>query len=100
MYTQVRDGSTYVDEHRTKLGIRTIQFNRSDGKFYLNGQALKLRGLDRHESYPYIGRAAPNRLQTKDADILKRELGVNSCAPRITPRIRNSSTAPTKSAYW
>ncbi|NUR48337.1 MAG: hypothetical protein HOV71_09410 [Hamadaea sp.] len=76
-YTQVRDGSAYVDEHKTRLGIRTIQFSRSDGKFYLNGQPLKLRGLDRHESYPYIGRAAPNRLQVKDADILKNELGVN-----------------------
>jgi beta-galactosidase len=76
-YTQVRDGSTYVDEHRTRLGIRTIQFSRSDGKFYINGQALKLRGLNRHESYPYIGRAAPNRLQAKDADIIKRELGAN-----------------------
>ena len=49
----------------------------TDGRFYLNGQALKLRGLNRHESYPYIGRAAPNRLQVKDADILKKELGVN-----------------------
>ncbi len=77
VFTQVRDGSTYVDEHRTRLGIRTISFNRSDGKFYLNGQALKLRGLDRHESFPYVGRAAPNRLQVKDADILKKELGVN-----------------------
>jgi beta-galactosidase len=77
VYTQVRDGSNNVDEHKTRLGIRTIQFNRNDGKFYLNGQALKLRGLNRHESYPYIGRAAPNRLQAKDADILKQELGVN-----------------------
>jgi len=77
VFTQVRDGATYVDEHRTRLGIRTIQFNRTDGRFYLNGQALKLRGLNRHESYPYIGRAAPNRLQVRDADILKRELGVN-----------------------
>ena len=77
VYTQIRDGSTYVDEQRTRLGIRTIQFNRSDGRFFINGQALKLRGLDRHEQYPYIGRAAPNRLQAKDADILKYELGAN-----------------------
>jgi beta-galactosidase len=76
-YTQVRDGQTYVDEHKARLGIRTIQFNRSDGRFYLNGQPLKLHGLNRHESYPYVGRAAPNRLQVRDADILKRELGVN-----------------------
>lgn len=77
VYTQVRDGSTYVDEYKNRIGIRTIQFNRNDGKFYINGQALKLRGLNRHESYPYVGRAAPNRLQAKDADILKYELGVN-----------------------
>ncbi|HEX6686296.1 MAG TPA: glycoside hydrolase family 2 TIM barrel-domain containing protein [Candidatus Limnocylindrales bacterium] len=77
VYTQVRDGSTYVDEHRTRFGIRTIQFNRTDGRFYLNGSPFKLRGLNRHESYPYIGRAAPNRLQVKDADILKFDLGVN-----------------------
>ncbi|MEU8021862.1 glycoside hydrolase family 2 TIM barrel-domain containing protein [Micromonospora haikouensis] len=77
VYTQVRDGSTYVDEHKTRIGIRTIQFNKSDGKFYINGQALKLRGLNRHESYPYIGRAAPNRLQAKDADIIKYQLGAN-----------------------
>jgi len=60
-----------------RLGIRSIQFNRTDGKFYINGSWLKLRGLNRHESYPYIGRAAPNRLQAKDADMLKYELGVN-----------------------
>lgn len=77
VYTQVRDGATYVDEHKTRLGIRSIQFNATDGKFYINGQWLKLRGLDRHESYPYIGRAAPNRLQVKDADILRYELGIN-----------------------
>ena len=77
VYTQVQDGATFVDEHKTRLGIRSIQFNRTDGKFYLNGQWFKLRGLDRHESYPYIGRAAPNRLQAKDADILKYELGIN-----------------------
>jgi beta-galactosidase len=77
VYTQVKDGANFVDEQKVRLGIRSIQFNSTDGKFYLNGQWLKLRGLDRHESYPYIGRAAPNRLQAKDADMLKYELGVN-----------------------
>ncbi|WP_394841682.1 DUF4982 domain-containing protein [Pendulispora brunnea] len=75
--TQVGDGAALVDERNVRVGIRSIEFRRSDGKFYLNGQWLKLRGLDRHEQYPYIGRAAPNRLQAKDADILKYELGIN-----------------------
>jgi beta-galactosidase len=77
VYTQVRDGATFVDEHRTRVGIRSIQFNATDGRFYLNGQPLKLRGLNRHEQYPYVGRAAPNRLQARDADIIKSELGAN-----------------------
>ncbi|MFN8561899.1 MAG: glycoside hydrolase family 2 TIM barrel-domain containing protein [Anaerolineae bacterium] len=48
-----------------------------DDGFYLNGEHVKLIGLDRHQMFPYIGGAAPARLQRKDADILKYELGLN-----------------------
>jgi len=75
--TQVALGGEVVDDLPVRVGIRTIDFSRSDGKFRINGAWLKLRGLDRHEQYPYLGRAAPNRLQARDADILKNELGVN-----------------------
>jgi beta-galactosidase len=77
VYLQVKDGSTYVDEYRTRMGVRSLTVNKTDGKCYLNGQALKLRGLNRHEMFPYIGRAASKRLQRKDADILKYDLGCN-----------------------
>lgn len=50
---------------------------RKDG-FYLNGKKLRLRGLNRHQSYPYVGYAAPASMQIFDADILKKELGVNA----------------------
>jgi beta-galactosidase len=33
--------------------------------------------LNRHQTYPYFGAAAPARLQRKDAEIIKRELGCN-----------------------
>ena len=46
--------------------------------FYLNGKKLRLRGLNRHQSYPYVGYAAPASMQIFDADILKKELGVNA----------------------
>jgi beta-galactosidase len=59
------------------MGIRSLTMNKNDGKCYLNGEAIKLRGLNRHETYPYIGRAASRRLQRKDADILKYDLGCN-----------------------
>jgi beta-galactosidase len=77
VYTQVQDGETLVDTYTERIGIRSITMSKTDGKFYINGQALKLRGLNRHETYPYIGRAAPRRLQRKDADILKYDLGCN-----------------------
>lgn len=70
-------GQAERDRQATRFGFREAYFNKDDGGFYLNGQRMKLRGLNRHQTYPYIGAAAPARLQRKDADILKDELGVN-----------------------
>ncbi|MBK8024309.1 MAG: glycoside hydrolase family 2 protein [Chloroflexi bacterium] len=69
------DGATRLDDVSTRIGFREAVF-KNDG-FYLNGRHVKLMGLNRHQTYPYIGAAAPARLQRKDADILKDELGVN-----------------------
>ena len=60
-----------VQEH--KVGFRTIEF-KPDG-FYLNGEKTFLRGLNRHQCYPYVGYAVPESLQREDARILKEELG-------------------------
>lgn len=66
---------TLIDHIKVKFGFREAQF-RADG-FYLNGEHIKLRGLNRHQTYPYIGAAASARLQQKDADIVKYDLGCN-----------------------
>jgi len=75
--TQVKMDSVVIDESSEKIGIRSISFNKTDGRFYINGKPLWLCGLNRHETFPFIGRSAANRLQRKDADILKYELGCN-----------------------
>ena len=62
-----------LDVQEKKVGFRTVEF-REDG-FYLNGQKTFLRGLNRHQSFPYVGYAAPEALQRQDARILKEELG-------------------------
>jgi beta-galactosidase len=64
-----------LDDVIVPFGFREAEF-RTDG-FYLNGEKIKLRGVNRHQNYPYIGAAAPARLQRKDADIVKYELGCN-----------------------
>lgn len=65
-----------VDQSVKRIGFRKAEF-RADG-FYLNGRLLKIRGLNRHQSYPYVGYAMPQSMQRLDARILKKELGVNT----------------------
>ena len=65
-----------IDERKICFGFRSVAFTAQG--FYLNGKKLKLRGLNRHQSWPYIGYAAPDRAQALDAEILKNELGCNA----------------------
>ncbi len=62
-----------LDTREDKFGFRTAEFKANE--FLLNGKKVFLRGLNRHQSYPYMGYAAPERLQREDARILKEELG-------------------------
>ena len=64
------------DTFTTRFGFRDAVF-KTDG-FYLNGEKIKLRGLNRHQSWPYVGYAMPKSMQRMDADILKNELGLNA----------------------
>lgn len=77
VYTQIQDGTTYVDEFVDITGFRTVFASKSTGRCYINGQMILMRGLNRHESFPFFGRAAAPRLQRKDADVLKNDLGCN-----------------------
>ncbi|MBE6108285.1 MAG: glycoside hydrolase family 2 protein [Erysipelotrichaceae bacterium] len=65
-----------LDEKVTEFGFRKAEFKK-DG-FYLNDRKVKIRGLNRHQSYPYVGYAMPASQQRLDAEILKNELGVNA----------------------
>ncbi|RYE09865.1 MAG: glycoside hydrolase family 2 protein [Hyphomicrobiales bacterium] len=63
------------DESATTFGFRTAEFT-TEG-FKLNGKLLKLRGLNRHQSFPYVGYALGRAAQERDAEILKHELHLN-----------------------
>ncbi len=69
-------GNEVKDTNTTRFGFRKVEF-RLEG-FYLNGEKFKIRGLNRHQSYPYVGYAMPESMQRADADILKKELGCNA----------------------
>ena len=60
---------------KPRFGLREAVF-KNDG-FYLNQKKIKLQGLNRHQSYPYVGYAMPKSLQIEDAEIIKYDLGCN-----------------------
>jgi beta-galactosidase len=64
-----------VHRRTTRIGFREARF-ALDG-FYLNGKRTQIFGLNRHELYPYIGFAAPARLERRDAEMLRREFNCN-----------------------
>jgi beta-galactosidase len=64
-----------LHRYKTRTGFREARFEL-DG-FFLNGQKLRLFGLNRHEIYPYFGFAASNRTMRQDAIMLRRQLNCN-----------------------
>lgn len=68
--------SKYGQDVKTvRFGFRTCKFTKEG--FFLNNEKIKLIGLNRHQSFPYIGYAAPKALQYFDAEYLKNKCGVN-----------------------
>lgn len=63
------------DAVETRIGFREAKFTRKG--FMLNGNHIKLLGVNRHQSYPYVGNAMPASAQKADADALKFRLGCN-----------------------
>ncbi|MBR6157100.1 MAG: glycoside hydrolase family 2 protein, partial [Lachnospiraceae bacterium] len=65
-----------IDEWSHSFGFRTVSLNENE--ILINGEPVFLRGLNRHQSMPYVGYAVPESLQREDARILQEELGVNA----------------------
>lgn len=53
-----------------RIGFRTVEIKKD--VFYVNGVAIKLKGVNRHESHPAHGRAVPLAAMIEDLLIMKR----------------------------
>jgi beta-galactosidase len=80
-------GTQLLDEDSRRLGFREAQF--TDHGFELNGKVIKLRGLDRHQTFPYVGQAMPARVQRRDAEILRKNLKCNIVRTSHYPQSRH-----------
>ena len=82
----LRGGQT-IDEDVRRIGFREAVF--TDHGFSLNGKIVKLRGLDRHQTFPYVGQAMPARVQRQDAKILRHNLHCNIVRTSHYPQSRH-----------
>ncbi|MDF2719141.1 MAG: glycoside hydrolase, partial [Paenibacillus sp.] len=55
---------------RFPVGFRRIEIR--DGVFRINGQPVKLKGVNRHDSHPELGQTIPVNHMRKDLDLMKR----------------------------
>ena len=80
-------GGAAIDEYSTRIGFREARFTAQG--FLLNGKHIKLRGLNRHQTFPYVGGAMPARVQRQDAKILRNVLHCNIVRTSHYPQSRH-----------
>lgn len=60
--------TTDTDDLFDRVGFRKIE--AKENRILLNGEAIELRGVNRHEEHPEWGFAFPQRLMKRDVDLL------------------------------
>jgi beta-galactosidase len=76
-----------IDHDSRRIGFREARFTPQG--FSLNGSVIKLRGLDRHQTFPWVGHAMPGRVQRQDAVILRKNLHCNIVRTSHYPQSRH-----------
>lgn len=70
LVTQVFDGDNLVEQKNTRIGIREFTFT-ADHQLLINGKKTFLRGVNRHQEYPYVGYATSDAADYRDAVRMK-----------------------------
>jgi beta-galactosidase len=87
VHARLMRGTQLVDKDKRTVGFRDAQF--TDHGFELNDKVIKLRGLDRHQTFPFVGQAMPGRAQRSDARILRHKLHCNIVRTSHYPQSRH-----------
>jgi beta-galactosidase len=79
----VLDGTRAVDDYTTPFGIRTIEYDKDRG-FLLNGERVKMLGVNLHHDGGAVGAAVPERVWERRLEILK-QMGTNAIRTAHNP---------------
>ncbi|HBK82337.1 MAG TPA: glycoside hydrolase family 2, partial [Flavobacterium sp.] len=67
--TEIIQNGAVVDHEITRIGIKHIEFVGQD--LFWNGEKTFLRGVNRHQEYPYVGYALSDNANYRDAKKIK-----------------------------
>jgi beta-galactosidase len=87
VHVQLLEDGRVIDEDMRRIGFREAMF--TDHGFSLNGKIVKLHGLDRHQTFPWVGQAMPARVQRQDAKLLRRDMHCNIVRTSHYPQSRH-----------
>ncbi len=87
VHVHLLENGEVIDEDHRRIGFREATFTPQG--FSLNGKVIKLHGLDRHQTFPWVGQAMPGRVQRQDAKILRHDLHCNIVRTSHYPQSRH-----------
>jgi beta-galactosidase len=85
--TTIYSGDDVLDVYDTPCGIRSLKFDANEG-FFLNGESMKLKGVNEHHDAGCLGAAVPDDVIRRRFRILK-EMGCNAI------RVAHNPASPT-----
>ena len=66
-YLEIKAGTEFI---RIAFGIKKVEIKNA--VVYINGKKVKAKGVNRHDSHPYLGHATPMEHMLRDVMIMKR----------------------------
>lgn len=75
--SQVSVNGKLQDTFESPLGFRFFAWDFENDDLYVNGEKINIKGINRHQEYPWLGDAIPDWIQIKDMYDIKFGLGHN-----------------------
>lgn len=73
------------DTFESPLGFRWFTWDFEKNDLWVNGERLPIRGMNRHQEYPWVGDAIPKWLTAQDYQDMRENLGINFIRPAHYP---------------
>ncbi len=76
MKISLKEGNKVIHELTERIGFRTVEFRKHDG-FYVNGEKVLFKGVNRHSFWPETGRCMSEANHFTDIRMIK-EMNMNA----------------------